>query len=385
MQKLTTATVQELLAVPTTPKVTIYMPLETSAAPPNLSENQIRFKNLIHKAVEELGTVGDESKLGKVLCDKLDEVNGNPDFWKDKPSGILICAAPGFLEMYMLPIDTEEYVSVDDNFHLAPVFALLADNREFYLLAIARHNPKIYKGDMYGLSMMDIGLPVNINSGLNIDEPNQKSENQGSAVGTSMQTGWYNGRGGARDPIEADVARYQHLIDTTLLDNLDRSIPVILAGIDAETAEFKSISKYPKILHGTIAGSHSETHPEELFNKAWPIIHEELVQPMHDAALEEYSRLAGANPERVARDQDSINEAAEQGRIDKLLTSISRDTTDTVQDNMESVIRITFPEGGKSKSLNDLAMKVWQMSGKVIGLLPSQMPHNALMVARLRY
>lgn len=385
MQKITHESIESLLKSSKSPKVTIYAPLEATASPPHITENQIRLKNLIHKATEELKAQDDTSKLSHELCEKLDTIRDNLEFWKDRGRGLLICAEPGTITMLDLPMDTEEYVAVDDTYHLAPILAMLGDAREFLLLAIAQQQPKLYTGDMYCLTEMEIDLPANIRVALGIDEANQKTENQGSANGTSMQTGWFNGRGGARNPQEADRLRFFQLIDKHILDRTDRSLPLILAGIDAEVAEYRSLSKYPKILQESICGNHTETRPEELFDKAYSIITKELIQPEHDAAREEYERLQGANPERVAHDRKSIEAAAEQGRIDKLLAMMSRRTTDTVQDKVEPVLRITFPEADFSKTLNGLAMQVWQMSGKVLSLMPGEMPGGAQMVARLRY
>lgn len=179
--------------------------------------------------------------------------------------------------------------------------------------------------------------------------------------------------------------RLWHLIDKIIWDKTDRSKPLLLAGIDAENAEFRGLSKYPHIMAGALTGNNTESRLEDLHAKAWGIIQQELVQPDHAAALEEYQRLEGANPGRTARETDAIQTAADQGRIDKLLAMMGRQTTDTVQDNVTSAFRISFPEGDSGKLVNKLATTVWQMSGKVISLLPEQMPHGAPMVARLRY
>lgn len=385
MQKLTHEALARLLTADDSPKVTIYMPLEASASPPHITENQIRLKNLIHAAVKELEDSGDTSKLGDRLCSLLDEARDDLEFWKDKRRGILLCAAPGMLQWFDLPVDTEEYVAVDDTFHLAPVLALTGDARDYYVLALAQQHPKLYKGDMYGLEPADIGLPRSIREGLGIDEPNQKTENQGSATGPSTSTGWFNGRGGARDPADIDRLRFFHLIDKLLHDNLDRSLPLILAGIDAETAEFRGLSKYPRIMQAAITGNQTDSRLEDLHQRAQMIVTAELVKPEHDAAREEYERLSGANPERVAGDRKAIMAAAEQGRIDKLLATMSNQTTDTVQDKVESVLRISFPDKDFSRTLNNLAALVWRMSGRIVSLLPHEMPNGSLMVARLRY
>jgi hypothetical protein len=385
MQKLTHEAVNKLIQTSFSPAVTLYIPLETSLSSPHITENQIRFKNLIHMAVDELKARGDTSKLADELRQKLDDVHDDLGFWKDAGRGILLCASPGMQEMYELPVDTEEYAAVDESFHLAPILALLGDERPFYVLALAQQNPKLYTGNMYGLTAVDIGLPTSLRQGLGIDEPNQKSENQGSANGSSQNTGGYNGRGGSRNPMDNDRMKFFHLVDAQLHAKADRTLPLLLAGIESEIAEFRDISKYPHLMKGSIAGNHTETRPGELFDKAFAVVRSELIQPEHDAVREEYQRLAGASPERVAGDHAGIVAAADQGRVDKLLAGLGRVTTDTVQDRVASVFRISFPEAKLSKKLNNLAMKVWAQSGKIISLLPHEMPNGAPMVARLRY
>lgn len=385
MDKVTQESVTELLQSDAHPAVTIYIPMVNSAAPPHISENQIRFKNMVHRAQEKLAGSEDGKKLSKDLSHLLTCYYDDMDFWKSQSRALLITAAPDMVRLFKLPVDSEEYVAVDEAFHLAPVLALLSDDRRFYVLALAQQHSRLYRGDMHGLELMDIGLPASLREALGIDELNQQSENQGSATGSSMSTGWFNGRGGARNPQENDRIRLWHLLDKRLNDRADRSLPLLLAGIDAENAEFRAISRYRHLMKAAIPGNHTETRPEELHARAWELVHHELVQPEHAAALEEYIRLTGANPERVARDTDTIQSAAEQGRIAKLLTMMSRQTTDTVRDKVAPSYLISFPSGDHSRLVNNLASKVWQMSGKVISLLPQEMPYGAPMVARLRY
>jgi hypothetical protein len=385
MEKISQDAITALLQSEAHPAVTLYIPMEQGAAPQHISQNQIRFKNMIHRAGTELAEKEADAKLSKELATLLEDNYENMEFWKSQSRGLLIAASPDSVQLFKLPVDTEEYIAIDDTFHLAPILSLLSDNREYYVLALAQQHPILYKGDMYDMERVDIGLPATMRAGLGIDEANQQSENQGSATGSSLNTGWFNGRGGARDPQDNDRIRLWHLIDKLLYEKADRSIPLVLAGTDSENAEYRGISKYPLILKGALTGNHTEANTEDLHAKAWPIVHHELVAPEHAAALEEYERLAGANPDRVARSTEAITEAADQGRVDKLLTMMSRNTTDTVQDGYAASYRISFPEGDHGKLVNKLASKVWQMSGKIVSLLPNEMPQGAPMVARLRY
>lgn len=385
MKHIDSNAVKHLLAARPNTAVTIYVPMLKSASPPHISENQIRLKNLIHKACEQLEERNDKSRISAELNVLQEKLYSDLSFWEEPQQGLLICAVPGNIEMFSLPIDTEEYVAVDDSFHLAPIIALISDQREFYVLALAQHNPVLYKGDMYGLTFSGIALPETPEKALSIDESNKKSEIQGSARGSSMNTGWFNGRGGARNPAEQDRINFFRLVDKKIAGKIGRSAPLLIAGVDSDVAEYRAISKHRLLLKKSVSGNHVETKPNELFRLAYEIVWRELITPVHEAAIEEYNRAHGANPERTAPDKKSILQAAEQGRIDKLLTRMIRQTTDTVQDSLSSSLQITFPEPELSKTINRLAAKVHQMSGKVINLLPNEMPDGAPMVARLRY
>jgi hypothetical protein len=382
MKYIDNESLQSLLENRQTPAVTIYAPMLISGSPPHITENQIRFKNLIHKAAEQLGK---HDALAKELCNMREQLQHDQQFWEKQTPALLICATLGSIQMFHLPIDTEEYVAVDDCFHLAPVIALLNEQCEFYVLALAQQDPKLYKGTMFGLEPVAIDFPKNMREALGIDELNQKSENQGSAVSPSDNTGWFNGRGGARNPQEQDRLRYFRLISDLVCKRIDHQSSLVLAGVESDIAEFRSITNHPTILKGVIPGNQANAKLDDLFKAAYKIAWKEIIMPEHKAAIEEFTRLHGANPDRVAHDEQSVLKAAEEGRVDKLLASMSRDTSDTVQDSITSRLRITFPEPQQSSMLNRLASKVHRMSGRVINLLPEEMPTDSLMAARLRY
>lgn len=397
MDKLDKAVVDRLAAIEAEPAVTIYLPMHTTASPPHITENQIRWKNLLHKAAAAVRSQykhGQHAAVADALDKKIDELFDDLGFWESQTPGLLLVATPDMLEMYQLPIDTEEYVAVDHHFHLAPVLGLLQDAHEFYVLTLAQHEPKLYQGTLYGLQPTAIQLPTDLRTALNIDEPNQKSENQGTTTGPSSHgaasqpsqgRGWFNGRGGARNPQEEDRMRFWRYLDKIIYDSADRALPLILAGTESETVEYREISKYPKLLQAIIPGNHTSDELHVLFAAAQQIVRKELIVPEHQAALEEYHRISGANPDRVAQDLKHISEAAAQGRVDKLLARLTRRTADTVRDQEEEVPRLTFPAAEDSKYLNDIALQVFQTSGTIFNLEASEMPNGALMAARLRY
>jgi hypothetical protein len=99
----------------------------------------------------------------------------------------------------------------------------------------------------------------------------------------------------------------------------------------------------------------------------------------------DYQRIAGENPARASTDPVEIVEAAEQGRIERLLIAMSRFTKDTVRDQLESVPKIVFPGGNKNQIVDRAAQFTWGQSGKVYNLAQEDLPHNASLAAIFRY
>lgn len=391
MQKLSRTAITELIEQAIgQPVATIYIPMHKSAAPPHMSENQIRYKNCLNTAADRLQEQG-STHTAKMLRAHLDEMLSTIDYWEQPTSGVLLCAWDESLASFQLPIETEEYVAVDTCFHLAPILALLEDAQSFYVLGVVQHAPALYQGDMYTLEPSGISLPASLERGLNIDENNQKSEQQRSVAGQgAVRQGankgglGFNGRGGARNPAEEDRLRFFRMIDAMVCEKADTALPLVLCGIEAETAEYRSISKYPHILKKTVAGSYGAADLPKTYHKALAIVREEVINTKHQAAIDEYERVRGAHPERVAIEQTAIEAAATQGRIDKLLLALEQHTRDTVQDARDAVPRITFPHKSAAR-INNLAQRVWQMSGSIISLDRARMPEAQSMVARLRY
>lgn len=375
-----------LSQAPQAPAITIYLPTHRAATPPNMTEDQIRFKNLVHKAVEILKNRDDGREVEKALCDRLEHLLENRQFWESQTEGLLICGRPDSFTALRLPIDTEEYVAVTDHFHLAPIFGALNDMREYYVLVVAQHAPALYKGDMFDLYSTDLRLPETVEAGLNLDETNQKSEQQRSAEGASSNAGSFNGRGGARDPRQDDRQRFWRLINQKVHEFADSKLPLVLAGVESDIAEFKAESNYPNILKDHIAGSFSGTKPHDLFDPALTIIRKTVINPAHDEVITEYQRAKGQAPDQAAHDMAAITKASEAGRIDKLLLAGVRYTTDTVRDNSEPVPVLTFPPEESAQAVHDIAYQVWNASGQVVNIEADHMPEpGALMLATLRY
>ena len=379
--------VEELLTDETrAPAVTIYLPTHLDASPPNQSEDEIRAKNLLNKAVSIMDTRDDSRNYKKEFTESFEPLLASPNKFEHQTAGLLVCSRPGRFAIYHLPLDSEEYVAVSDQYHLAPVFGIINDLREYYILILAQQYPILYQGDFYGVYKSDIKLPSSLKVALNIDETGKENEQQRSAYGGVRGTYGFNGRGGDKNPAENERMRFWRMIDQALMKHGDRKRPLIIAGIASEISEYLAHSHYPQILKHHIEGNFSGSNPIDLYRLAMNVIRHELLNPYHDRVIEEYKGLNGQAPHLTADNFAAIADAAEKGRVDKLLVSSIRYTADTVRDNYKPVPVITFPPVESSQAVNDIARIVWNCGGSIINIESSHMPKKgALMVATMRY
>lgn len=367
----------------TSPAVTIYMPTHRSASPPNMSQDEIRFKNLHAKTVKILKSREDSRQFTPEIDDLLTSISNKREFWEFQTEGLLICARPGQYKLFHLPFECQEYISVSDQFHLAPIFGILNDLQKFYVLIVTQHLPSLLIGDFYGIKTKDLKLPESIETGLKIDEMGQENEQQ---VSSYSNGNGYNGRGGFKNPAEEERQRFWRVIDSLVREHTNNAIALILAGIESEISEFRAISRYPNILDSHIEGSYSGAKANDIFMAALSLFSDTIIKQEHDQVISEYKELAGQSPSMVGHDIATIDKAAAEGRIKKLLLAGINYTTDTIRDNKDPVAVLQMPSIESAQAVNEIARTVFNSSGRIINIEQRHMPvKGAQILAIMRY
>jgi hypothetical protein len=377
MHKLKYAEIKKLLSsTAKAPAVTIYLPTHKAFTPQNMNEDQIRFKNLYTKALELLESRDKHSEFNTEFKRICTDLLNDKDFWQNVSESLLLCVRPGKVKYFHLPVGSEEYVAVADHFHLSPVLGLRQDLVEYYVLAVAQHHPFLLKGDAYGLTFTDVKLPQTIEAALGIDEMHQKSI-QFSGVRGSTE-GEFHGHGSAKDTGDAERLQFFKIIDETINKKIGDKKPLILAGVEAEIAEYRPQSNYPNIVEPHIEGSFTKADADILHPKAQVIIQEQIITPAHKQVLETYQQLRGQASPKAVETTPELKDAAKAGKIATLLLGMSKVT----QDNTRQLI---FPDDSASQAIDYVAQQVVSQSGEVITVAQDEMPGNKLMLAINRY
>lgn len=383
MTRVSRELLQDLTEQAVSPAVTIYLPTHRRSSPPHLQEDQIRFKNLMRKVEEIMGNDPDkDNDTQQAIMSRLEELHDNQDFWTNRSEAAVICVNPSMLTALDAPMDTEEYVAVDTHFHLGPLFALTSINRPYHVLLLAEQEPRVFRGDLYGLEATSVELPRDVRSALMIDEMSQRQHHYNAksrAGGSSGQNAGSN----AKDSGDEERLKFFRMIDEKIRNGLDTTLPLLLVGVTSEVAEYRSISKYQNILKEAVDGNHTKLALTELHDIVRPVIEKVLVEKAATEAAERYEELKGQ--ERAVAEPAAVKDAAEKGRIDTLFVNNLAITSDTVRDNDYDVKRISFLDAQKNLLLDRLALVAWSQGSKIVNLDAEHMPEHSWIAATLRY
>ncbi len=352
MNKVTADEMKQLQAKEPSPAVTMYLPAHRAATLLHIREDRVRFKNLVRKASDILNNIDKYDPFNVEFAKQCTNLSSQDSFWKDRTETMLICARPGELKVYDVPMAADEYVAVDDHYHLAPMYGLLSDSTPFYVVAITQDSALLFEGDEYDLHFV-------------------KQQSYQAKDSNSIH--------------ETDRKRYFRHIHEGLLADVDRDRPLILAGTSGDVADYRPLINYPFILDQYISGHHDEHSAHDLFPTAVRIVNEKVVEPKRQEYMAAHQQLRNDKSELASDEIVSIKNAAENGRIHTLVVGMSRMTTDTVDDLVRSVRKIAFPSEIECQAIDDLARKTWNQHGRIVNMDVEQLPGSHLAYALYRY
>lgn len=388
MHKVTQSSIETLARPQTRNVISIYLPTHRHSTPLHIQEDQTRFKNLIREAKETWLSDSKNKNLSSIFK-QLESKLENFDFWQHTTEGMAIFAGPDTLEIYNLPVECEERVCITDSYDITPLLIVAASDQPYYLLNLAMHNTKLFKGDMYGLEPVAVDFPTSPEDALNIDEmfsgnnTVRSSQNGPSGPGNTIAP---HGQGDSNAAGREERLQYFRIIDSMIASaaDIDHSLPVLIAGTDSEAGDYRNMSKLPTLIHTYVQGNHANTTLQNLSALAWPIIQTEVINKRAAAAIDQLNEKAGI--QKSSYDYKDMTEAASMGRVKTLLVGITRKTTDTVSDAVHTAVPIlTFAKQYEYDHVAELVKKVLAQGGNILGVGNEMLPAKVPVAAIYRY
>jgi hypothetical protein len=283
-------------------------------------ENQIRLKNLIQSAYEELVSLDFRRPEIDELLAPAEDLLGDRFLATDSP-GLAIYLAPDFSQAYQLPYAPQEMVSVSSQFQIKPLIPLRL-NEYFYILTLSQKEVRLLRGTQYTVERMDLhDMPQNLAEALRWDDPERELQwHSQTAPGDGGRDAIFHGHGvGAKETHTENLLRYFQLLDQGLSKLLaNEEAPLVLAGVDYLMPIFREANTYGHLIEEGVEGSQEHLSDKEIQQQAWMIL-QPYFQQKREAAVSLFHQQASKG--LASTDLTTVIPAAHQGRVDILFVA----------------------------------------------------------------
>ena len=384
MKKVDVSAIKNLIAYEGEPALTLYIPTHRYPTPPSIQEDQTRFKNLVRQGCDQWRQQMDDAAVAAIET-QLESYLSRLDFWQESIETLAVFASREGIQMYRLPIETEERVYVGTRFDITPLLLVESMNQPAYVFALAMHEPRLFRADLYGMEEISVDFPKSPEDALNIDEmfSNSNTIRSGRSAGPNSIPAAPHGQGDASGAGHEERFMYLRLLDEKIrhLQDFDESLPFIIASTDTEFGDFRSISKMKNIVDVHIPGNHTNSSLPEFHQQVTLLLREHIAATRFSKTLERIQELQGV---RASFEASDIAAAAEIGKIETLLVPMFDMTADSVADHQQPEPLIRFDDRF-DESTRSIVSTVAANGGSIVGVERGSLPNMSAMAALYRY
>lgn len=365
--------------------VSLYMP--THRVGRDQQQNSIRLKNLLAEAETKLLANGLRRPEAQKLMQPAEELLWNREFWQHPADGLAIFLTNDFHRIYRLPVAFDEMLVTGTTFHIKPLLPCLGRGIKFYVLALSRNNVRLFEGNADTVSELELSFPTNMEEALQL-EGGERSYNMlsGSPRSGEGRVGASSLHGhGENDDEKKDILRFFQSVNQGLNTMLvDRTIPMVLAGVEYLLPIYREASSYNNLLEDSIQGSPDREDAKELHQKAWEIVRP-LFEESQKKAYEKFEQLKGQQSDLAVSDIRAAVKAAKFGQVETLFVPLDAQKWGRYDAENHTVV-LDQAVGSENEDLFDLAATDTLLNaGQVFAVPPEQMPGGGELAAVLRY
>jgi Bacterial archaeo-eukaryotic release factor family 3 len=302
------------------PCVSLYLP--THRAGRQVEQAPIRLKNLLQEARAALGADGVRAPQIDGLLEPFRRLLDNALFWQHQSDGLALFSRPEWWRSLRVPLRLLELAVVGDRFHVTPLLPLLAGDGHFFVLALSQNEIRLLEGTRERLEEVELSdVPPGPQQSRRDSYPGAQLQAYVADRGGVGAQAAFHGHGLGGEVRKEQILQYFHKVDEALRDVLaDERAPMVLAAVEHLAPIYRKANTYPNLVDEALTGSPEGLRPDELHQRAWPIV-EPLFQRAQREAVERYAQLAGTG--LTSPNLEEIAAAADTGRIETLFISRS--------------------------------------------------------------
>lgn len=376
--------------------ISLYMPTHRNES--DWSQNTTRLKNLLREARNQLR---DQDYREDEIDDILGEARQLLDrtgFWRESiGDGLALFIGRTFTDAFRLPLTFDEVAVVEQQFHLKPLFPLIAANNRFYLLTLSQNDVRLYQGTHQSISEIEsTEIPGSILEALRTDddaEPGLQSHVQNRASGTDgdrMDAAFHGHGGGDGDDVsrepQDELKRFFREVDGSVNEHLtDESVPLVLAGVSEYLPMYREVNSYTSLIDDQIvAGNPASFSVDTLHGKAWDIVEPVFLQTEKEE-LDRFEQLYYQDEDMASDDFHEVIPGCAYSRVDTLFVPVGEHRWGRFDSDTNTVQVHETQQPGDGDLLNYAAVSAYLNGATVHALTPEKMPGGRSIAATFRY
>lgn len=341
------------------------------------------LKTHLQDAARRLATRRIQDSATNDLLAPLRQLTEAPEFLSGSNCGRAIFRAPEVFAKFDMVQPSRAELTVGGCFHIRPILSELHLPPEFYVLKLSQKQVGVMRCAGLRCATVELpkGVPRTLDEALAFKAPDHDLENRSAAGGSSgAMRGIRFGTGSGRETQHTYLADFYKAVDRGMRELLNSSgAPLVLAGVDEETATYRSISTYSNLMNQPIhGGANSPLAEDELLRRAHAIVRSDYTERAAASLAESKERLA---PARFSTELDAILRAAFEGRVSRLYIDESAQRRGVFVGER----RGAWGDWGEEDLLNLAAVETILQSGQAFALPGDRMPDGAAVAAVLRY
>ena len=275
------------------------------------------LKTSSQEAARQLAHQKVPAAVATALLEPLEQLAEDKELLAGSHLGRVIFRSAEVFEQFELMEPATQAVTIGGRFQIRPILTELYDPPEFYLLKLSKKDVGVLR--CFRLRSQHVrlpkGVPETLEKAMAFKQPDHDLENRsaaGSSVGSMRRVRF--GTGSGRETQHTYLEDFYKAVDRGMSELLHAGkTPLILAGVDEDTARYRMINTYPNLLeqavHGSPSGSISE---DDLLRQAYAIIRSHCTERAA-ASLAESKEVM--SPARFSTDLEAILGAAVDARV----------------------------------------------------------------------
>lgn len=362
-------------------RVSMYLPTHRSGR--ETDQDRIRLKNLTSRAIEELASVGMRRTAAEQMVAPVTALLDDADFLAHLEDGLAVFVDDDGVRTYRVPDTFEELLVVADRFYLKPMLPLASSGAVFYVLALSQNQVRLLRGSRYRVSEVELtDIPRSLADALwYLQREKQLHLHGANRVGRGRVSAIFHGHGVGKEGHDTELAQFFRAVDDGIAKIIpDHAAPLVLAGVDYLHPIYRAVTRYPAVVEVGIEGNPELLSPEELHDRAWPLV-EPIFAADRRAAQDAFVE---ATMPTVDTPRGAV-EAARLGKVAALLLPRGVQRWAVVTDGGRVVEEHADRHPGDRDLLDEAAFATLAHGGKVFVVDQSEVPGEGIVAGVLRY